>query len=59
MVPQYARIKFNGGRGALLCEECNVIIRQDFNPKDIEDRYYYCGETTCLRKHPSPLSYVS
>jgi len=41
-IPKKAQIKFNGGRGALLCERCNVIIREDFDPKDIEDKYYYC-----------------
>ena len=42
IVPKLAKIKFNGGRGAILCEICDIIIREDFNPLDIEDKKYYC-----------------
>lgn len=49
-VPQKAKIKFNGGRGALLCEWCNIIIRQDFNPISIEDKYHYCGGDYCKKQ---------
>lgn len=45
-VPKKAIVKFNGGRGALLCQVCNVIIKEDFNPMDIEDKYYYCVKHT-------------
>ncbi len=41
-VPKHAQIKFNGGRGALLCNKCNHIIREDFDPKTIEDKEYIC-----------------
>lgn len=41
-IPKYALVKFNGGRGALLCNKCSVIIRQDFDPMDIEDQEHFC-----------------
>ena len=41
-VPKHAIVKFNGGRGALLCNKCNHIIREDFDPMTIEDREYIC-----------------
>ena len=41
-----AIIKFNGGRGALLCNYCNIIIREDFNPKEIADIQHYCDRCT-------------
>lgn len=50
MIPQKARVKFNGGRGALLCERCNRIIREDFDPLTIEDKYYYCDR--CKAEKP-------
>ncbi len=49
-IPTKARIKFNGGRGALLCEDCSVIIKQDFDQETIEDKYHYCGGDYCKRK---------
>lgn len=53
--PKYALVKFNGGRGALLCNKCSVILRQDFDPMDIEDRQYLC--INCTPRHRSdPLS---
>ena len=48
-IPKYAIIKFNGGRGALLCNKCNIIIRADFDPMDIEDRQYLCKD--CQPRH--------
>lgn len=42
--PELARVKFNGGRGALLCNYCSKIIRQDFDPKTIEDKEYFCDD---------------
>ncbi len=41
-IPKKAMVKFNGGRGALLCNVCNTIIRKDFDPVTIEDREHYC-----------------
>lgn len=41
-VPKYAKVKFNGGRGALLCNKCSRIIREDFDPMTIEDKQYLC-----------------
>ena len=34
-----AQVKFNGGRGALLCDGCSVIIDYGF---EHEDRKHYC-----------------
>ena len=34
-----AQVKFNGGRGALLCDGCDVIIAYGF---EHEDRKHYC-----------------
>jgi hypothetical protein len=42
VIPKHAIIKFNGGRGALLCNKCSVIVQEDFDPKDIPDREHYC-----------------
>lgn len=42
-----AVVKFNGGRGALLCNQCRRILRQDFDIKDIADKEYYCEEHIC------------
>jgi len=48
-VPKYATVKFNGGRGALLCSKCNIILLEDFNPMDIEDMQYLCKN--CQPRH--------
>ena len=34
-----AQVKFNGGRGALLCDGCSVIIAYG---TEHEDRKHYC-----------------
>lgn len=46
-----AIIKFNGGRGALLCNRCNWILKEDFDPETIEDKKYYCEDfdKICIR----------
>lgn len=41
-----AIIKLNGGYGALLCNECYVIIREGFDPDTIEDREHLCPACT-------------
>jgi len=46
---KYAVVKFNGGRGALLCNKCHTIIKQDFDPVDIKDREYLC--VLCQPRH--------
>lgn len=38
---KYAEIKFNGGRGALLCNGCSVIIAEGTSH---EDRLHFCDE---------------
>jgi hypothetical protein len=43
------KIKFNGGRLALLCNECNTIIDEDFEPDTYDmaelcDRCYHLEE---------------
>lgn len=40
----YALIKYNGGRNALLCSTCRVIIKEDFRIKDIKDVPHYCDK---------------
>lgn len=51
--PGYKRaiVKFNSGRGALLCNRCNIILKVGF---DHEDREHYCEEVSdavsCTRK---------
>lgn len=37
---KHARVKFNNGNGALLCNACDVIIAYGF---DHEDREHYCA----------------
>ena len=39
MKPKVAKIKFNGGVGALLCNKCDVIIATGTKH---EDREHYC-----------------
>ncbi len=41
MIPKYrqAIVKWNGGRGALLCNRCGVIIATGFEHADTE---HYC-----------------
>ena len=38
MIPKYhhAIVKWNGGRGALLCNRCEVIIAEGFDHADVE-----------------------
>ena len=38
MMPKYrhALVKWNGGRGALLCNRCEVIIAEGFDHEDVE-----------------------
>jgi hypothetical protein len=36
-----AIFKFNGGRGALLCNRCRVIVREGTEHEDVE---HYCDE---------------
>jgi len=38
---QHAQVKFNSGAGALLCNQCRVIIDYGFNHKDLE---HYCSK---------------
>lgn len=39
--PKIAIVKFNNGRGALLCNTCLTIIKYGF---DHEDTYHQCTE---------------
>lgn len=39
-----AIIKFNGGRMALLCNICRVVIRTGFDPSTVEDKFYGCEQ---------------
>ena len=52
-----AQVKFNGGRGALLCDGCSVIIAYGF---EHEDRKHYCpvcmsGKCTTRNRDGSKL----
>lgn len=38
---KYATVKFNGGRGALLCSKCSVIMAEGF---DHEDKQHLCRD---------------
>jgi len=42
--PQHAIIKFNNGRGALCCNKCHRVLREDFNPREIVDKKYFCKD---------------
>lgn len=44
LIPTYehARVKFNGGRGALLCNFCGVILKYGFLHEDRVNRCYDC-----------------
>jgi len=47
---RHAIVKFNGGRGALLCNQCSVIIDYGFKHKDVE---HYCENCQkLLREFP-------
>lgn len=39
---KHAIVKFNGGFGALLCNKCFHIIKEDFDIAEIEDREHLC-----------------
>lgn len=43
-------IKFNGGRGAILCNECSVIIKENLTKEEIQGKtdVLYCSK--CLEK---------
>lgn len=38
---KYAAIKFNGGRGALLCNGCSIVLAEGTKH---EDRLHFCEE---------------
>jgi hypothetical protein len=44
MIPKYqhAIVKWNGGRGALLCNRCRVIVAEGFDHEDIEHLCMVC-----------------
>lgn len=44
-----AEVKFNNGRGALLCNTCYTIIAYGF---DHEDKYHECKD--CAQKQTAP-----
>jgi hypothetical protein len=41
-----AIVKFNGGRGALLCNKCHIVIAQGL---DHPDRTHFCGRCKQVR----------
>ena len=38
---KHAQVRFNGGTGALLCNQCRVIINYGFKHMDVE---HYCSK---------------
>lgn len=44
--PQIADIRFNNGNGALLCNECRVIVAYGY---DHEDKFHFCDK--CENTH--------
>ena len=47
MIPSYrnAIVKWNGGRGALLCSRCHTIIREGFLHTDAE---HFCDDCSVM-----------
>lgn len=45
--PTRAIVKFNNGNGALLCNDCHIIIAYGF---DHEDKEHYCDKCAEKRK---------
>ena len=54
MISNYrsAIVKWNGGRGALLCNRCRTIIAEGIRHPDVE---HFCDD--CSRGH-TPLAYM-
>lgn len=63
MKPVQPIVKFNGGRGALLCNKCYVIIKEDLTAGELrgETPLLYCTQyPACSRRkydaHPLLVS---
>lgn len=41
-------IRFNNGRGAITCDKCNIIIRENIDPRTIKNIYHFCDK--CVKK---------
>ena len=39
-------IKFNGGRGAIICDICRIIIIEDLTKEEIENKSIYYDKDT-------------
>ena len=55
---QKARVKWNGGHGALLCNFCDKTIRTGFNLDTIEDKFHYCKGDYCDLQKNCKYGYV-
>jgi exosome complex RNA-binding protein Csl4 len=44
---KHAQVKFNGGTGALLCNQCSIILAYGVRHKDVE---HYCKECESIYK---------
>jgi putative RNA 2'-phosphotransferase len=52
-------IKFNGGRGAILCNKCSVIIKEDLNIDEVNGKTNLLLCDTCFMKNTSrKISYL-
>ena len=45
---RYALVKWNGGMGALLCNDCLVIVAYGFDHKD---KHHYCEGCDAYHDH--------
>ena len=52
---KHAQVKFNGGTGALLCNQCRVILAYGFKHKDVE---HYCKDCEKVRNEEKKNSMV-
>ena len=52
---RHAIVKFNGGRGALLCNQCSIILAYGVRHKDVE---HYCKDCEKVRNEEKKNSMV-
>ncbi len=52
---KHAQVKFNGGTGALLCNQCRVILAYGFKHKDVK---HYCKDCKKVRNEEKKNSMV-
>jgi hypothetical protein len=47
------KYKFNGGKGAILCDNCNTIIKENVSLNDLTEDPMYCSECSDKSKNKS------